>query len=136
MKTIVGLYQDKTTANQVVQELVNYGISQDIVNLVTSDVSSDLGATLVTQGVDATEAQAYVEGVRQGHALVAVQVDDDSTNDVVAIMNRYRPIDVHNLSTSFTRATAQQTTANAATPQRATTKQATKSDSKSQQALN
>lgn len=33
MKTIVGLYQDSSTANQVLQALVSYGISQDIVNL-------------------------------------------------------------------------------------------------------
>lgn len=138
MKTIVGLYQDKTTANQVVQELVNYGISQDIVNLVTGSASGDLRSTLISDGVSSTEAEAYAEGVRQGGSLVSVQVDDDSTNDVVAIMNRYNPIDVHNMSGSMTKSTTQQTVtketmAKAPTMQQATDKLSTKVDTKSKQ---
>jgi len=130
MKTIVGLYQDSSTANQVVQALVKYGISQDIVNLTTGNASSNLRSTLTSEGVSSTEADAYAEGVRQGGSLVSVQVDDDSTNDVVEIMNRYNPIDVHNLRASLNRSTTQQTTANElsterTTPQRTTGQQAT-----------
>jgi len=125
MKTIVGLYQDSSTANQVVQALVNYGISQDIVNLTSGNASSNLRNTLTSEGVSSTEADAYAEGVRQGGSLVSVQVDDDSTNDVVEIMNRYNPIDVHNLRASLNRSTSQQTTVDEPTTQRTTTQQTT-----------
>jgi uncharacterized protein (TIGR02271 family) len=136
MKTVVGLYQDKTTANQVVQALVNYGISQDIVNLTTGTANHDLSSTLTSEGVAVTEAEAYAEGVRQGGSLVSVQVDDDETNDVVSIMNRYQPLDVHNLSASSTKATTQQTAAKTPSSQRAIDKQSTKVAGKSQQSLN
>ncbi len=136
MKTIVGLYKDKATANQVVQELVSYGISQDIVNLATGSASNDLRSTLTSEGVAATEAEAYAEGVRQGGSLVSVQVDDDSTNDVVAIMNRYNPIDVHNKNASFTKSTTQQTTAKAPTMPQTTQHSTTNIDRKATQPVN
>ncbi|MCX6050790.1 MAG: hypothetical protein NT075_37350 [Chloroflexi bacterium] len=37
MKTLVGLYEDVATANQVVQELVQHGIARDDISLVVSD---------------------------------------------------------------------------------------------------
>jgi len=37
MKTIVGLYDDLNTANQVVQALVNYGINRDEISLIAGD---------------------------------------------------------------------------------------------------
>lgn len=40
MKTIVGLYDDMNTANQVVQALVNYGIDRDEISLVAGDRTS------------------------------------------------------------------------------------------------
>jgi len=125
MKTIVGLYQDSSTANRVVQELANYGISQDIISLVTDNVRDDLRGTLISEGVSSTEADAYVEGVRQGGSLVSVQVDDDATNDVVQIMNRYNPIDVHSLRDSLTRSTTQRATSDEPTTQRTTTQRTT-----------
>jgi len=136
MKTVVGLYRDKTTANQVVQELVDYGISHDIISLVTDNASSALRDTLIADGVIETEAEAYAEGVRQGGSLVSVQVDDDATSDVVTIMNRYNPVDVHNLSASFTKSTTQQTTAKTPSTQRTTDKQSTKVAGTSKQSRN
>jgi len=125
MKTIVGLYQDRETASEVVQELVNYGLSQDIISLVTNNSASNLRETLIADGVVATEAQAYAEGVRQGGSLISVQVDDDETNDVVEIMNRYRPLDIHNQSAALK-----------STTQRVADKPSTKVDSKSKQSVN
>ena len=37
MKTLVGLYDDLNTANQVVQALVNYGIDRDEISLIAGD---------------------------------------------------------------------------------------------------
>lgn len=82
-------------------------------------------STLTSEGVSSTEADAYAEGVSQGGSLVSVQVDEDSTDDVVEIMNRYNPINVHNLRASQTRSTSQQTTANEPSTQRTKTQQAT-----------
>jgi len=44
MKTIVGLYDDMNTANQVVQALVNYGIDRDEVSLISGDRKGTYGS--------------------------------------------------------------------------------------------
>lgn len=53
-----------------------------------------LGA-LVGWGIPEEEAQYYAEGVRQGSTLVAVKTPDASADEVARIMNRHRPVDVH-----------------------------------------
>lgn len=179
MKTIVGLYEDMSTANQVVQGLVNDGISRNQISLVASrradayradaidtagrtDLASEpvadtgsaasggavtgaviggvggallsLGAlaipgigpviaagplvagligagagaavggllgALTEVGVPEEEAGYYVEGVNRGGTLVSVQADDDETEHLVELMNRYHPIDVKERSASW-----------------------------------
>ena len=45
MKTIVGLYDDMSTANQVVQALVNYGIDRDEISLIAGDRTGSYTST-------------------------------------------------------------------------------------------
>jgi len=45
MKTIVGLYDDLNTANQVVQALVNYGIDRDEISLIAGDRKGDYASS-------------------------------------------------------------------------------------------
>jgi len=125
MKTVVGLYDDINTANQVVQELDSYGIDRNEINVVagnregsyTSETNGDnwnsgqtsamgnatsgLLSTLTEAGVPDEEARYYVEGVNHGGNLVSVRVDDDEPENVVAIMNRYNPIDVKERAASW-----------------------------------
>src|SRR5690606_32606168 len=53
-----------------------------------------LGA-LVGWGIPEEEAHYYAEGVRRGSNLVAVKTPDASADEVARIMNRHRPVDVH-----------------------------------------
>jgi len=175
MKTVVGLYDDIDTANQVVQALVDSGIERDAISLVAGDregkytsarsgdnwnrsqttdtgdaaaggaltgavvggvggallslsalaipgigpviaagplVAGLIGAgagaavgglvgALTEAGLPEDEAGYYVEGVNHGGTLVSVRADDDEKDGVVAIMNRYNPINVKERAASW-----------------------------------
>lgn len=52
-----------------------------------------LGA-LAGWGIPDEHAAYYAEGVRRGGSLVAVEAEDDRTNDVIAVLNRHNPVDI------------------------------------------
>jgi uncharacterized protein (TIGR02271 family) len=52
-----------------------------------------LGA-LVGWGIPETEAGYYSEGVNRGGTLVAVRTQDNMVDQVVAVMDRYNPVDI------------------------------------------
>jgi len=94
MNTIVALYDDASTATQVVQELRDYGINYDDVQAVDT-ADSRLSSQLTKSGLPADDVRYFVEGVNQGGTLVSVRVQEDHAEDVVNIMERYQPVDVH-----------------------------------------
>ena len=114
-KTLVGLYDTFTDAQQVVQELEKHGFSRRNINFVThsaGDVenqhvdyiyaekmsSTERGRELINlltdYGVPQNEVDAYAEGVRRGGALVLVKATEDETDRGLAIMKQLRPVDI------------------------------------------
>ena len=87
--TVMGLFDDSSTAEKVKQELTSSGFDSNQVDLTKEDSAGELRDDLVKQGVAKDEADYYVQGISQGGALVTVQADADKTDEAVAIMNRY-----------------------------------------------
>ena len=50
---------------------------------------------LTEAGVPEEEAGYYVAGVHRGGTLVSAAVDDQQVNEIVEIMQRHNPLDVH-----------------------------------------
>jgi len=110
-KTLVGLYDTFTDAEQVVQDLVKHGFDRSDVWMTTHNgqsrsASSSYAAetrmddrdgleTLTDYGVPAEEARSYMEGVRRGGTLVVVKASDEQADRGMEIMNRLQPIDIH-----------------------------------------
>lgn len=119
-KTVVGLYNDFDTAQNVVRDLADNGFDRSDIKFMTqneqtgnqtfmnktdqgsyagsnafSDRSMDM---LMYAGVPADDAQAYAEGIRRGDALVMLSTSDDQASLASDIMNRYNPIDIANRS--------------------------------------
>lgn len=102
-KTIVGLYDDRTTAHAVVNDLESIGFGQDHLRFAsnekgkatgydidsTNDASPD---SLESYGVAKEEARFYSEGVRRGGSLVIARVHDDDVDRAVDIMARHNPV--------------------------------------------
>lgn len=107
MKSIVALYHDTATANQVVNEINQYGIAHSDTSVVASDQGSDLSdlrSMLTGEGVPEQEAELYAQGVNQGGTLVSVHASDEQTDDIVDIMSRHNPVDVHDMAGTWRQA--------------------------------
>ena len=102
-KTIVGLYDDRSTAYTVVSELEKIGFGNDHLRFASNesgdatdyDVDVQEGASpaaLVRYGVADDEAKFYSEGVRRGGSLVVARVHDNDVDQAVDVMARHNPV--------------------------------------------
>jgi uncharacterized protein (TIGR02271 family) len=112
-KTVTCLYSSDAEASSIVRRLEDANISQGKICLFTqtgnsrfwegtssfgSDASTagdnNVAHYLTSNGVPADDAHAYAEGVRRGHALVAVRCDDDEVDRVVDILDNDDVLDI------------------------------------------
>ena len=85
---VIGLFESKSVADQVVQELKDNGFKERNINRFEGD-QGDLENELEREGVADADADYYADGLRQGGALVSVRVEDSHVDEAVEIMNRY-----------------------------------------------
>jgi len=112
-KTVTCLFGSDSQASSIVRELEQSGISQGKICLFTnsgdnrfwdgaSSFDDSAGGShhdrvenyLITNGVPRDDARAYAEGVRRGHALIAVRCDDDEVDRVVDILDNDDVLDL------------------------------------------
>lgn len=112
-KTVTCLFGSDSQASSIVRELEQSGISQGKICLFTAsgdnrtwDGTGSFGESssgshhdrvenyLTTNGVPHDDARAYAEGVRRGHALIAVRCDDDEVDRVVDILDDDNVLDL------------------------------------------
>ena len=87
--TVIGLYNDSSTAERVIEDLTNSGFSRSRVEMHRESDASGLHDELTDEGIPKDDADYYVKGLRDGGVLVSVNAEDDKTDDAVEIMNRY-----------------------------------------------
>jgi uncharacterized protein (TIGR02271 family) len=92
-KTVIGVFQDLSKAQEVVRALVDDGVRREDIRTLTSQEGAAVG-TLTAVGVPEPEAQAYVEDVRRGGVLVLADTPDDRVDRAVALMERYATVDL------------------------------------------
>ena len=85
---VIGLFENKSVADEVVEELKNSGFKERNINRFEGD-QGDIENELEREGVADADANYYAEGLRQGGALVSVRVEDNHVDEAVEIMNRY-----------------------------------------------
>ena len=102
-KTIVGLYDDRTTARKVLNDLESAGFGQDHLRFASNekgdqtdyDIDASKDATpdaLSRYGVAEDESRFYSEGVRRGGSIVIARVHDQDVDKAVDIMARHNPV--------------------------------------------
>ena len=89
---VIGLFETKSVADQVVQELKDNGFKERNINRFEGD-QGDIENELEREGVADADADYYADGLRQGGALVSVRVEDNHVDEAVDIMNRYATTD-------------------------------------------
>jgi uncharacterized protein (TIGR02271 family) len=114
-KTLIGLYDTFTEAEQVVKELEKHGFSRSDIRLATHNTggvtnkyvdytyaetrsSTGRGRELINlltdYGVPQNEADSYAEGVRRGGTLVVVKANESEADRGLEIMSQLQPVDI------------------------------------------
>jgi hypothetical protein len=108
-KTVVGLFKNSSQADDVVREIEALGLPrQDVHTLaepatfevtgVMSFARLDFEVELMREftriGATNTEAQAYVDRLRKGGALVMASGSDDKVNAAADIINRHGAVGI------------------------------------------
>ena len=87
--TVIGLYNDSSTAERVIDDLTSSGFDRSIIEMHRESDASGLHDELTDEGIPRDDADYYVEGLRDGGVLVSVHADESDTDKAVDIMNRY-----------------------------------------------
>ncbi|SCY87791.1 YsnF/AvaK domain-containing protein [Microvirga guangxiensis] len=112
-KTVTCLFESEAQASSIVRQLEEAGVSQGSICLFSNtgsnrfwegagrfDENRDASDNdrvehyLRDNGVPSDDAYAYAEGVRRGHALVAVRCEDDEVDRVVDILDNDNVLDI------------------------------------------
>jgi hypothetical protein len=112
-KTTVGLFENPGVIDDVVREIEALGLPRNEVRVIdepaTFEVSGvmsfarldfevELARELTRIGATKSEAQAYVEGLRHGGALVFATGSDDKVDRAADIMNRRGAVEIEETS--------------------------------------
>ena len=85
---VIGLFESKSVADKVAQELLDAGFNQRNINRYEGS-QDELERELGREGISDADADYYAEGLRSGGALVSVRAKDNQVDEAVDIMNRY-----------------------------------------------
>ncbi len=112
-KTAVGLFENPGLVDEVVREIEAHGLPRREVRTLTEpatfevtgvmsfprlDYEIDLKRELSRIGATTAEAQAYVEGLRRGGALVFATGSEESVKTAADIMNRHGAVEIEEVS--------------------------------------
>ena len=112
-KTTVGLFEDPGVVDDVVREIEALGLPRNEVRVLDEphtfevtgvmsfarlDFEVDLGRELTRIGATKAEAEAYIDGVRGGGALVLATGSDEKVEMAATIMNRRGAVDIEEAS--------------------------------------
>ena len=88
MAHVIGLFNDKSSAPQVVDALINSGFPRNSILRLEGSMD-DLEHALVQTGIAADEASEYARDLPNGGAFVLVRVPVADVERAVRVMNRY-----------------------------------------------
>ena len=114
-KTAVGLFENPGLVDDVVREIEALGFPRrevrsleepatfevtGVMSFPRLDFEVDLSRELTRIGATKAEAQAYVEGLRRGGALVFATGSDEKVDAAADIMNRHGAVEIEETSGS------------------------------------
>ncbi len=99
--TVVGLFEKASEAQAAMQELVSSKYASHDIDIKSHTDAErggdmkDLMQELTSDGVPASEAQLYVNGVKSGDTIEILRTSDDKAEAALEIMNRHGALDIH-----------------------------------------
>ena len=118
--TVVGVFDERSEAQRLVDELATQGVSRQSIHLSTSDSIPSVGTARADQQEESfgekvkrffssmtseeypATSDAYAEAVRRGNTVVTVEASDNQQADEIAnLMRRYGSIDIDTRSQAW-----------------------------------
>jgi stress response protein YsnF len=105
-QTLVGVYEDRSEAQQVAQELIAGGVDRQNIQIAeqsatgtaTSSSSSEQGFWASLKDAfgfgDDDDRYGYREAYRRGGTIVSATAEDRQADEIAAIMQKHHPIDL------------------------------------------
>jgi hypothetical protein len=115
METAVGLFNQASTADVVVDALRENGVPSTGIRIVSKptslpvasatstpsiDFAAGLARDLSSMGMSKPECEAYLSGVQSGNVLVFASGTQEQADTAVSVMNSYKPIEVEEFAGS------------------------------------
>jgi len=111
-KTIVGLYDDRSTAHSALKELEARGFGKDHLRFASREKgerhtyehdADDFRdpSSLTRYGIPQEEAEFYAEGLRRGGSLIITRVHDSNAEEAADIMARHNPAHYENRNKAY-----------------------------------
>lgn len=100
MTNVIGLYNDPSKAQQVINELMQAGLQQNDVELMAED-QQELESHISELGIRQEDAHLYAEAVRHGKAVVRAQTSDDRAEQILELLNRNGALDLDEVAHEF-----------------------------------
>lgn len=108
-KTIVGVFDDATAANNAVRDLMTAGIPREQVGITSNEQAASKPAgwgeriynffeSLFSDESDKQQASTYSEAWRRGQYLVVAELDASQVDQAAEILNRYGTVDLNRRS--------------------------------------
>ena len=99
--TVVGLFESASEAQAAMHDLVSSKYASHDIDIKSHTDAQrggdmkDLMQELTADGVPASEAQLYVNGVKSGDTIEILRTSDDKAEMALEIMNRHGALDIH-----------------------------------------
>ena len=93
-KTVVGLFEDRSEAQRVVDDLTKNGFSRSEITTTSDSGTSNVSSLLTNAEIPDRDVRFYSEGVQQGDTLIVVRTSDDKARQAADIMSRYNMVDL------------------------------------------
>jgi uncharacterized protein (TIGR02271 family) len=99
MRTVIGLFDDRTEAMNAYSALQAEGFSQSDLDILTSDDRDDEPKLeKIRQYVPEPDSSIYLEGVRMGGTLLTAKADDRKVERAAQIMSGYNMVNIQERS--------------------------------------
>ena len=105
MKTVVGLFDDRSEAMRAYAALVQEGFAKADLDILTSDDKDDRPKLAhMREWVPEPDVNMYLEGVRQDGTLITANVGDSAATRAAEIMSGYNMVNIKNRATELQKA--------------------------------
>jgi uncharacterized protein (TIGR02271 family) len=102
MRTVVGLFDDRTEAMRAYTALVSEGYAKADLDILTSDDQDDRPKLEhMREWVPEPDVNIYLEGVRQNGTLITANVADSAATRAAEIMSGYDMVNIKNRATEL-----------------------------------